>query len=60
MLDSPFNELLEPWLGKKKILGVVESFQFIVGEQGVNLGMALRANPKEVALVRLEVFVLVP
>ena len=60
MLPTPFNELAHPWLVKQRLLGVVEGLQFVVGEQGVYLGMALGANPKEIALVRLEVLVLVP
>ena len=60
MLPPPLHALVESRFGKQSLLGVVEGFQFIVGEQGVYLGMALGANPKEVSLVRLEVLVLVP
>jgi hypothetical protein len=60
MLPAPFNELVHPRLVKQSLLGVVEGLQFVVGEQGVDLGMALGANPEEISLVRLEVLVLVP
>ena len=59
MLLSPLNILCELLVPKQEFLGVIQVLQFLVGEQSVDLRVALKTHPKEISLIVLQVLVLV-
>ena len=60
MLLSPLNILCELLVPKQEFLGVVQVLQILVGEQSVDLRVALKTHPKEISNIVLQVLVLVP
>ena len=60
MLLPPLHVLCELLVPKQEFLGVVQVLQILVGEQSVDLRVALKTHPKEISRIVLQVLVLVP